>query len=297
MRTLFPGLRPSRLALWLMVLTVIASGPPPVRAESVAPSRPMRAPYGPIDPEPGLLDCTEAAPATAGVPQPPVLGAKPIELNAYVLADGMPAETAAKDLEPARRAYEKIGIDLKLFIKPHRFEPDGRHPYGDREKETINTDTLMKAAAALFPDHKRPAGYDVVYVLTAKDLWTGQEQTDDHETPEENRDYGVAGMASCIGGVRFPTQAFAVGEWDTGVFFYVTTIAPDFSAAVAAHEIGHLMGAHHHYAVCGITAPAMAQGRSDACTLMFPDVSIAALEFSPTNSAIVYGHADKYARP
>ncbi len=58
----------------------------------------------------------------------------------------------------------------------------------------------------------------------------------------------MAGVAYCIGGVRYADTAFAIGEgsspWET------TLDDKTFSAKIAAHEIGHVMGAHHHYGNC-----------------------------------------------
>jgi len=103
------------------------------------------------------------------------------------------------------------------------------------------------------------------------------------------------GRASCVGGVRFAERAFAVGEWRSGFeYMGALTIAPDLTATIAAHELGHLMGAHHHFAVCGTGAANLARRRTDVCTVMVPEITPAGLEFSPINSAIVRGHAEKF---
>jgi hypothetical protein len=134
---------------------------------------------------------------------------------------------------------------------------------------------------------ERPAGVDLVYVLTSKDIQAGG-------------NYSVAGLADCIGGVRFPERAFAVGEQiaeDRPVGPFVTTVAG--TSVVAAHELGHLMGAHHHYANCvqGTSVAEMERLELTPCTLMFNAVNTASLLFSAVNTPVVRGHVVKYAAP
>ena len=100
--------------------------------------------------------------------------------------------------------------------------------------------------------------------------------------------------------MRFPDRAFAVGEDITenrplGPF--VTTV--NGTAVVAAHEIGHLMGAHHHYANCveGIRPDELLGLELTPCTLMFNAVNPASLRFSSVNGPVVRGHAVNYASP
>ena len=57
---------------------------------------------------------------------------------------------------------------------------------------------LIDQSKALFGG-ARPAGIDVVYTLTSKDIQAGGNTA-------------VAGLADCIGGVAFDDRAFAVGE-------------------------------------------------------------------------------------
>ena len=132
---------------------------------------------------------------------------------------------------------------------------------------------------------KRPNGTDIVYVLSDRDL-------------TNNGDSSLAGLADCIGGVTYPSRAFATGElqpnaeFSLGVPFY-----REYTAKVAAHEVGHLMGAHHHYQACGhYAATNYADGNgAGACTLMTNFVDFVTFPFSPTNQVVVRGHAEKYA--
>ncbi len=72
----------------------------------------------------------------------------------------------------------------------------------------------------------------------------------------------------------------------------------DATAEVMAHEIGHLMGAHHHYAnpVEGNLTSAGPNDLSPA-TLMFNAVNFASLNFSAVNASVVRGYAVNYAAP
>ena len=132
----------------------------------------------------------------------------------------------------------------------------------------------------------RPAGSDVVLVLTSKNIEAdGAEQ--------------VVGMADCIGGVAFAENAFAVSEVqaEDAVPFGPVTLFSDLWAKVAAHEIGHLLGAHHHYANCVEGNTDIATGDGSPCTLMINDVGLASLGFSTLNGTVVRGHAEVYAAP
>ena len=107
-----------------------------------------------------------------------------------------------------------------------------------------------------------------------------------------HKDATVIGQADCIGGVAFSDKAFAVGEAlaDSPVNAGVIKLEKLLAAKVLGHELGHLLGAQHHYANCGEAA-----GGGDApCTLMFNDVSLQALKFSTLNASVVRGAAQTY---
>jgi hypothetical protein len=78
-----------------------------------------------------------------------------------------------------------------------------------------------------------------------------------------------------------------------GPFFLNVEVHPE----VAAHELGHLMGAHHHYANCvegNLTGEA---SDLSPCTLMFNYIDLQSLNFSVLEGVTVRGHAVKYASP
>jgi Metallo-peptidase family M12B Reprolysin-like len=138
-----------------------------------------------------------------------------------------------------------------------------------------DAEELIEQAKALFGG-ARPAGTDVVYVLTNKDIVAiGSD--------------AVAGLADCIGGVAFPANAFAVGENftpDEGALLGLPSLVNrNLTGKVASHEIGHLMGGHHHYANC-IQGLLSDPDEFSPCTLMFNDVGLAGLDFSIVNSLV-----------
>lgn len=93
-----------------------------------------------------------------------------------------------------------------------------------------------------------------------------------------------ASSADCIGGIRFPENGFATSRYVEG---------SDRNAIIAAHELGHVFGAHHHYANC---AEGLSVENGTWCTVMLP-VYATALRFSALNGAIVRGHAERFAAP
>ena len=163
--------------------------------------------------------------------------------------------------------------------------------------DTLVSDQLIASAKATMGG-KPPKGIDVVGVFTTKEM---QAATGGAGT--------VVGQADCIGGIR----------WDDTSFFVVSDIRNienpttgetgtlnsmglnpnvDATAEVMAHEIGHLMGAHHHYANC-VEGNLTSAGPSDVspCTLMFPAVNFSSLNFAALEGSTVRGHAVNHAMP
>ncbi len=68
------------------------------------------------------------------------------------------------------------------------------------------------------------------------------------------------------------------------------------AGVIAAHELGHLMGAHHHYGNCGEGAPSVQGGGPTPCTVMFPAmIRMNAGNFGTFEGAVVRGHAVDFA--
>ena len=136
-----------------------------------------------------------------------------------------------------------------------------------------DADGLTRQAKRLYSG-KRPRGTDIVYTMTTKDITAGGGDN-------------VAGLADCIGGVRFADRAFAVGE-----DFAAGDGLRDGTGKTLAHEIGHLLGAHHHY-----TSPeGLLAADPNLLDLMAPFLDLCSLRFSTVNSLTVTGHAQAYAR-
>jgi hypothetical protein len=219
-----------------------------------------------IDGEP--RECLEPTPAALALDT-----GQTVTLTVVTLLDGVGKERGQQVLAKAAESYAPLNIALESRFRTVELTGD-------------DADGLIQQAKALYGG-ERPRGVDIVYVLTSKNIQLGGNTA-------------VAGLADCIGGVRFPDRAFAVGENITenrplGPF--VTTV--NGTAVVAAHEIGHLMGAHHHYANCveGIAPDELLGLELTPCTLMFNAVNPASLRFSAVNGPVVRGHAVDFASP
>lgn len=125
----------------------------------------------------------------------------------------------------------------------------------------------------------RPAGVDVVHVLS--DDFTG-------------------GIAQCIGGVAYPEKSFSTGSLN--YMLEAGVRSPSGSgAAIAAHEIGHLLGAQHQMSNCVEALPQLvAQPASDGstgpCTVMSPTGVQQGPAFSTAERASIRLYVRRYAR-
>lgn len=231
-------------------------------------------------PDPTLIDredaqdCSEWTPAAVATP---IDESKELTLEVYVLLDGISIDRGKQIMETVARAYTPLNIKIVPAFEQVTFKPDTTDPPPFGSGDPAHSRDLMQVAK----DHlsgARPWGSDVVYTMSA--------------TPIAG---GVAGVAYCIGGVRYATRAFAIGEAvedpseESGWFNTNTT------AKIAAHEIAHLLGAHHHYANCaegdkGAIVPEMA-----LCTVMINDVGLVSLQFSTLERSVVRGHVAAFA--
>lgn len=191
-------------------------------------------------------------------------------------------ERAERDLAPSTGSYEAIAIELRYsgydLLLPLNEDLAPR----DR---TDHAGEIIGLAKEQFGG-ERPDGFDLVYVLTDLDI----------QLPDIGN--AVVGMADCIGGVRYPDRAFAVGEWENelipneGFQFGPVAVYREFAAKIAGHELGHLMGAHHHYQTCGDVLPAaLADGDLGPCSLMTNAIDFQSFPFSQLSGAVVRGHA------
>ncbi len=220
----------------------------------------------PIDEE---QECLEPVPAAVGTDH--LTGGPQLDLAVHVLVDGPSTARAQEIFATAATSYQPLATTLRaVAFETVSFSGDDAQGLIDQGKAHVGGE--------------RPAGADLVYVFTNKDIQAGGNTA-------------VAGLADCIGGVRYDDQAFAVGE-DFGPEEQADPLQRNGTAKVLAHELGHVMGAHHHYANCveGNTSE-VGEPEVSPCTLMFNAVNLASLNFSAVNGTVVRGHGTAYATP
>lgn len=250
-------------------------------------------------------DCEEFVPASYSVPGVTDEGQK-VSLDVYVLLDFEKGAAVRAKMRRARRTNNKALMRqaksefqaLVAKAKDHlKKAPSSYAPLDIKlnfkkwgllnqpAKRIVDSQKLINLSKKQFGG-KRPKGFDLVYTLTDLDMTA------------PSLGSAVAGQADCIGGVRYPQHAFAVGEisqyenLQAGplTFYYAAT------SKIAAHELGHLMGAHHHYQDCVEGIPTeLEEGEPSPCTLMTNFVDFQSLNFSVIESAVVRGHALDYA--
>ncbi len=235
-------------------------------------------------------DCLELVPAKVGVAGLTDDGRR-VAVDVTVLVDTGISESRAREVMTyAKKSYAPLGIDLEVTRYVAVNAPsDGTAKKGDLTVGTASGDAMLAFAKGLLGG-VRPPDSDVVYVLTDKDLYSGTSDT---------RDYGLLGLADCIGGVRFDNHAFATGELGDDLAFAVgpATFLGNAGSKTASHEIGHLLGAHHHYFDCaeGLAEETTDQREVSPCTIMAPFVDLGSINFGIVDGAAVRGHAVAYA--
>ena len=204
---------------------------------------------------------------------------QPVSLDVLVILDGIAQPDAEAILATAARSYEPLNVQLRAAqFMTHTF--------------TTSEATVIISDAKQLLGGKRPAGVDIVEILTSKDI-VALGQT------------AVAGLADCIGGVAHDDRAFVVAEGSPAgdVLIGPAMFAVGATANVTAHEIGHLMGGQHHYANCveGVQASDVHADEGyvegSPCTLMFNAADFLGPNFDTLNATIVRGHAVRHAQP
>ena len=218
---------------------------------NAGPARATRVPSIPDVFDDELVTCLEPTPSAVSAP-----GAR-LQLDVMLLLDGV-NDLAVRSVMPvAAASYEPLGIEVRT-VRSDRVSFVG-----------TGVDALLTQAKRHLGG-RRPAGVDVVVLLTSKNIVGSSGNT--------------VGSADCIGGLRFDDRSFAVSE----VFG-----TSEITGRTIAHEVGHLAGAHHHYANC-VEGNASAPLERTPCTLMFNDIGLASREFSQLNGAIVRGYVEAF---
>jgi Metallo-peptidase family M12B Reprolysin-like len=194
-----------------------------------------------------------------------------IDLDVTVLLDGVPKPEAQAIFDQAADSYAALDIELLPTFRKVILSPD-----------TLRAETLIAEARTL-SGNARPEGADVVYILTNRDITIASGD--------------AVGYSDCIGGIRYPNRAFAIGEsideplGMAGLNFYI-----DGPAKTAAHEIGHLLGARHEHANCAEGAGANdAIGREPTvCTLMTNYLDFQSRNFGSIEAVVIRSYAEAY---
>lgn len=228
------------------------------------------------------LKCTEVVPeplSRTGVTD----HGRVVPLDVLVVLDGLPRQLAASVMATADRAYAPLKVRLVPRYLPTSFAHDGMHvpDVGGPPVPTADEQRLFREMIEML-DGQRPDDIDVVLLLTDKDIFyqsAGQ------------RMYGSGGIAACIGGVEYADKAFAIAEGWRRPGGDAT-----YPAKVVAHELGHLMGAHHHYSNCVEGDGTMRAGLPGVCTLMEGSLTrLVSARFGTVESAAIRGHAVRFA--
>jgi hypothetical protein len=286
----------AKLARWISIALIgaLAIGPGQAFGRSGRPVRRVPSPLLGDAPE----DCQQNVPATASVSGVTDDGHE-IALDVLVLLDGVPKSQGKAIFTDAAKSYVPLAIKLTAHFRKASFAADGKHTdQWGRDIDTADEQHLFAQAIDLLGGG-RPAGIDVVYILTNKDLYTTRGA--DSSSSAGGMDYSIGGVADCIGGIMYNDKAFAAGEnyWQTSAVIGAGPKPLPFGdgmlSKIAAHEIGHVLGAQHHYGNCVQGAPAdmAGDGEFDPCTLMFP--SFPAANFGSLDGSVVRGYALSYA--
>lgn len=203
-----------------------------------------------------------------------------VRIDVLVLLDGVTETRAAQIFADVAAPYAEIGVTVA--------------PTYQATSPFVATDAIeiIEEARSRFAGEVVPAAYDMVEVLTSKNI-TGVGGA-------VSLTGGItAGTALCEGGARDPRYAFEVSEAgdgdDAGHRTAFLRVGAKAAAKVTAHEMGHLFGAEHEYAGCGEGVSTSAPFADAPCTLMFYDANLINLHFGTVNGRLVRGHALRYA--
>ena len=232
-----------------------------VRSVDISLVAPVPQPPFPIE-ENEPDDCTQIPPdSLPPLAQPPF---KPLKLNIRVLSEKPDLRLAKEHFETrTKTAFSRIGVELVPRYQTVVVPRGWAHTIVDRE-------TILDFMRSLFRG-ARPKRTDLVYFFTR--YWAG-------------------GYADCIGGIRDPARSFAFGSIEYALEDIVPMPTVN-EGDIAAHELGHLLGAHHHYANCVEPAPAL-PAAGGPCTTMWPLAAGISDVFSTLETSFIRSYAETY---
>lgn len=189
-----------------------------------------------------------------------------VKVSVRILSSRADAAEVRRAMPVIVSTYRQIGIDVRLSY------------------DTLEVPSAMTASDLLIAAERahyrgvRPRGVDLVYFAT--DNFSG------------------GGYSDCVGGIKYAERAFAIGAIHYRPSGGPVAVPYVKAGLVAAHELGHLMGAKHEFATCGAAAEPVSatQGDVGPCTLMFPAAVGVSGTFSPLETAYIRDYATHFAK-
>ncbi|MGQ0434036.1 MAG: hypothetical protein ACT452_16720 [Microthrixaceae bacterium] len=249
-----------------------------------------------LDGERQIQPCLEAYPTALGVSGVTDDGAR-IDLDILLLLDGITVTRAQQVVAQSMATYDDIDVNLDIVEYDTSFSAPSAGQVQDLSGGVRGSITIedLFAATKAHVGGVRPDGVDVVFTLTDKEI--GEDTDGDGQVDE----LGVLGVADCIGGVRFDDRSFGIGEAWADQLGGWPLEQHKTAALVFVHEVGHIMGAHHHYAECATAQrPHENNPRVDPrhpCTMMFPSAGPNNHVMSAVEAVTIRGHSSSWARP
>jgi hypothetical protein len=229
-------------------------------------------------------------------PVPMDVTRKTITANIVIALDGVSVADAKKIVARGSEAYApgpvpQITPDVKINVIAYHDitgKLKGDVVSGFIVADLPDGDDLMSQLIRYYRTNYPNLKRHHVHLLTTKDIAA--------ELVPGQKEYAVAGIANCIGGVG-TKDAFAITEVGTidPVEIGPLTAYADVEAKNFAHEMGHVFGGHHHYAECVDSALSGVAARSvDVCSVMFNSLDFNSLHFGPVEAAAIRGFVEAH---
>lgn len=107
----------------------------------------------------------------------------------------------------------------------------------------------------------------------------------------------AGGQVNCVGSAGRTRVSYGVASVSGGDYAFPggLVLLPDPGIKIGAHELGHTLSAHHHYANCVEAAPYYEpMHTTDACTVLINDWGFIGLRYSSLERLSMAGWADAY---